>query len=125
MFQLLLELAPDDLYLNLERISRAIEQATLAAVYAKSKPVAWMIPVMTMGGDLSYKLSFTESASHIGGQVKTDKLPLYSGPQALLPDSDNADVRYLSKWLNEGQTAPIDKQALARVLAAINSQEMK
>ena len=29
----------------------------------------------------------------------------------------NNDIRNLTKWLNEGQEAPIDRQALARVLA--------
>lgn len=29
----------------------------------------------------------------------------------------NTDIHNLSKWLNEEQTAPIDRQALARVLA--------
>lgn len=29
----------------------------------------------------------------------------------------STDIRNLSKWLNEEQTAPIDRQALARVLA--------
>ena len=29
----------------------------------------------------------------------------------------NTDIRNLTKWLNEDQEAPIDRQALARVLA--------
>lgn len=34
-------------------------------------------------------------------------------------DYESEDIRYLRKWLNEESTAPIDRQALARVLAAI------
>lgn len=34
-------------------------------------------------------------------------------------DYESEDVRYLRKWLNEESTAPIDRQALARVLASI------
>lgn len=35
------------------------------------------------------------------------------------------DARNLSKWLNEEQAAPIDRQALARVLAHVVHQEPK
>ena len=35
----------------------------------------------------------------------------------------NNDIRNLTKWLNEGQEAPIDRQALARVLAMAQQQE--
>ena len=31
----------------------------------------------------------------------------------------NDDLRYLHKWLNEEQTAPLDRLALARVLALV------
>jgi hypothetical protein len=72
MFQLLLELAPDDLYLNLERISRAIEQATLAAVYAKSKPVAWMEETPLGETFLAYGLN-----------PKATTTPLYALKEAL------------------------------------------
>lgn len=35
------------------------------------------------------------------------------------------DVRNLAKWLNEEQLAPIDKQALARVLAHVQTAEQQ
>lgn len=35
----------------------------------------------------------------------------------------NTDIRNLSKWLNEGQETPIDRQALARVLAMAEQQK--
>jgi hypothetical protein len=35
----------------------------------------------------------------------------------------NNDIRNLSKWLNEEQEAPIDRQALARVLAMFQTNK--
>lgn len=36
---------------------------------------------------------------------------------------ESPDIRYLRKWLNEDIDAPIDRQALARVLAGIGEAE--
>jgi hypothetical protein len=36
----------------------------------------------------------------------------------------NNDIRNLSKWLNEEQEAPIDRQALARVLAMFQTNKL-
>lgn len=37
--------------------------------------------------------------------------------------SIEADIRNLAKWLNEEQTAPIERQALARILAHVQTPQ--
>jgi len=47
------------------------------------EPVAWIVPVQTLGGDISQKLSWTKSGAGISGVLfePSERFPLYKSPQ--------------------------------------------
>lgn len=50
------------------------------------------------------------------GDMRMDAFAVYAAPQPAPSEEIYDELRYLRKWLNEENTAPIDRVALAKVL---------